>query len=158
MRYRIGATRGQFMAGEERPTPIDEGTFVVSSERAVFIGAKQTREWAWSKLLGVIHSDDAPWTSIAVSNRQKTSGVLYDKQNEEQVRFALDLAIARAEGTAASLIAQLESELSTLPAPPPPPDVARPEISAAPPGWLPDPARRYDFRYWDGSKWTDNVH
>jgi uncharacterized protein DUF2510 len=26
-----------------------------------------------------------------------------------------------------------------------------------PPGWHPDPTGRHEHRYWDGSKWTDNV-
>ena len=26
-----------------------------------------------------------------------------------------------------------------------------------PADWYKDPAGRYDFRYWDGSKWTENV-
>jgi hypothetical protein len=25
------------------------------------------------------------------------------------------------------------------------------------PGWLPDPLGRYQYRYWDGSEWTDRV-
>lgn len=28
---------------------------------------------------------------------------------------------------------------------------------AVPADWYPDPSRRYEYRYWDGSKWTDNV-
>lgn len=27
----------------------------------------------------------------------------------------------------------------------------------APAKWYPDPSGRYEYRYWDGSKWTDNV-
>ena len=30
-------------------------------------------------------------------------------------------------------------------------------VPSVPADWYPDPARRYEFRYWDGSKWTDNV-
>lgn len=29
--------------------------------------------------------------------------------------------------------------------------------AAAAPGWLPDPARRFELRYWDGGRWTENV-
>ena len=25
------------------------------------------------------------------------------------------------------------------------------------PGWQPDPTGRHDHRYWDGSRWTDDV-
>lgn len=28
---------------------------------------------------------------------------------------------------------------------------------AAPAGWYPDPAGRYELRYWDGSQWTEHV-
>ena len=57
MRYRVGANRGTFVQGEEQPTPIDRGTFVITTQRAVFIGAKQTREMAvveahWVHALG----------------------------------------------------------------------------------------------------------
>ena len=36
-----------------------------------------------------------------------------------------------------------------LPAAPPPP--------GPPAGWYPDPHKRYEQRYWDGSAWTDSV-
>ena len=32
-----------------------------------------------------------------------------------------------------------------------------PAAAAAPAKWYPDPSGRYEFRYWDGSNWTDNV-
>ncbi|HEX6419655.1 MAG TPA: septum formation family protein, partial [Acidimicrobiales bacterium] len=30
-------------------------------------------------------------------------------------------------------------------------------MNAAPPGWNPDPTGRHEYRYWDGSSWTDDV-
>jgi len=30
-------------------------------------------------------------------------------------------------------------------------------VPNVPADWYKDPAGRYDFRYWDGSKWTENV-
>lgn len=29
--------------------------------------------------------------------------------------------------------------------------------TVSPPGWHPDPSRRFDHRYWDGSQWTQHV-
>lgn len=29
--------------------------------------------------------------------------------------------------------------------------------SPTPAGWFPDPATRYEYRYWDGARWTDHV-
>jgi hypothetical protein len=36
----------------------------------------------------------------------------------------------------------------------PPPDPPKGQWWAA---WLPDPRRRHEFRYWDGTNWTDHV-
>src|SRR5687768_16660972 len=30
-------------------------------------------------------------------------------------------------------------------------------MNAPVPGWQPDPTGRHDYRYWDGSRWTDDV-
>jgi len=131
MRYRVGASRGQYVQGAERPTPIDNGELVVTDHRAVFLGQQQTREWDWSKLLGIEHADNLPWTSIAVSNRQKTSGVLYDVANEEQIRFTLDLAVATAEGTRPQFVAELTQELESARAQLPPPAAIPPPVPPA---------------------------
>lgn len=29
--------------------------------------------------------------------------------------------------------------------------------ATSPAGWFPDPHRRYEMRYWDGSRWTEHV-
>ena len=39
-------------------------------------------------------------------------------------------------------------------APPPPPPTSAPPLA---PGWYPDPASRYEYRYWDGRGWTSHV-
>jgi hypothetical protein len=36
-------------------------------------------------------------------------------------------------------------------------NVSTPTTPAVPADWYPDPSGRYEHRYWDGSKWTDNV-
>lgn len=30
-------------------------------------------------------------------------------------------------------------------------------VLPAPPGWLPDPAQRHQYRWWDGQTWTANI-
>lgn len=32
-----------------------------------------------------------------------------------------------------------------------------PSVAALGPGWHPDPSGRHQFRYWDGSRWTEQV-
>jgi hypothetical protein len=110
MRYRVGATKGQYVRAEEKPTIIDQGTAVITDKRVAFAGARQAREWAWAKCLGVQRQPDQPWTAIAVSNRQKTSGILYSDEATEMVRFRLDLAYSVAIGEADDLVTELEAE------------------------------------------------
>jgi hypothetical protein len=117
MRYRVGASKGTFVQGVESPTAIDSGVFTLTTTRAVFVGSKQTREWLWAKLISVTHASDASWTVIAVSNRQKASGVAYDAAQAERVRFWIDLAVSDATGTRDELVAHLENELRGLEAP-----------------------------------------
>jgi len=110
MRYRVGATRGTFVQGDEHPTPIDTGTLTITDHRAVFLGAQQTREWAWTKLVGFHDDDVAAWTGIAVSNRQKISGVAYPPAAAATVRLNLELAAALGNGTVDAFLADLQAE------------------------------------------------
>jgi hypothetical protein len=95
MRYRVGGTRGTYVQGAESPTVIDGGVFVITNVRAVFLGPKQSREWTWSKLIGLHRDKSATWTGIAVSNRETVSGVSYFPQDAYSVALYLDLAIAQ---------------------------------------------------------------
>ena len=122
VRYHVGGTRGQFQAGAEQPTVIDTGTATITDQRVVFQGAKQTREWAYSKLLGYQHFDSPPWTAIQVSNRQKTSGVLCDSETAGNFQFRLALALAhysrQVPAFVSQLTAQLEQHQANRPSPP----------------------------------------
>jgi hypothetical protein len=107
MRYRVGGTRGTYVQGAESPTVIDGGVFVITNVRAVFLGPKQTREWTWSKLIGLHRDKSATWTGIAVSNRETVSGVSYFPQDAYSVALYLDLAIAQDNGKVDELIREL---------------------------------------------------
>lgn len=54
---------------------IDSGVAHFTTHRVVFVGAKQTREWDFAKLLGVTEEPGGLRVMISVSNRQKTSGL-----------------------------------------------------------------------------------
>jgi len=112
VRYHVGQTRGHHQAGAEQPTVIDTGTASITDQRVVFQGAKQTREWAFSKLLGYQHFDSPPWTAIQVSNRQKTSGILCDAKTAENFQFRLTLAEAHFNDQVPTLVSQLEAKIA----------------------------------------------
>jgi hypothetical protein len=113
LRYRVGAGRGQVVPGAEKPTAIDTGTVTITSQRVVFQGPMQTREWAFSKLIGYQHFDAPHWTALQVSNRQKTSGIAYDAASAMDVQFRLELALAHFNDRVGQLIGQLEAEISS---------------------------------------------
>lgn len=110
--YRVGANRGTYQQGAEVPTAIDFGTITVTNQRVVFQGAKQTREWLYSKMLGFQHDPDAPVTYLQVSNRQKTSGFLYDEANAPKVRLRLAVALAWADGDASEVVPVLQEMMT----------------------------------------------
>ncbi len=185
IRVRLGKSAGTYEQGTETPTVIDSGNASITSQRVVFQGSKYTREWEYSKLIGIVHDAEHPATAIQVSNRQKTSGIVYPGVTSwEPVRLALTVAVAVFRGEAAETIKELQDELaqldaSTQPNPiqpvsdPPAPTPVREGPAATgsderasevgqnpptpPPTWAADPSGRHQFRYWDGTTWTESV-
>ncbi len=85
----------------------------MTSQRVVFVGTKQSREWAFAKVLGYQHGEDT--TYINVSNRQKVSGFRYPQGEAARlVRFVLDLSMAHFQGTVPDLISEWEGYLLEL--------------------------------------------
>ncbi len=184
VRYRIGASRGTFVQGDENPTIIDTGTAVVTDQRVVFMGSRRTVEWAFTKLVAIQHYENRPWTAIQVSNRQKVTGITYDAAHQQNLRLRLEAALALFNRDTAELSSQLRTAISAH-------DGARPRMAVTPasgppskvetqwpasgtqigpagapggeptplplPNWYPDPERRHQYRYWDGTRWSDEV-
>jgi len=71
------AAAGQSVSPEpgDELKQIDTGVAHFTSHRVVFVGAKQTREWDFAKLLGTTEEPGGLRLMISVSNRQKTSGL-----------------------------------------------------------------------------------
>jgi hypothetical protein len=95
----------------------------------VFQGSKRSREWSFDKLLGYHHDGRIPLTLFQVSNREKVSGLLYQRVQTEELHFRLALALAHHSGEVDGLISNLERQLAaheaSRPAPPELPAAAR---------------------------------
>jgi hypothetical protein len=92
--YRVGGHRGTFVPGPEVLKVVDTGTVVITNQRVVFQGAGRTREWLFTKLIGVDHDPERPLTMLHVSNRQKASGFAYTEKVSDEVRLRMDVALA----------------------------------------------------------------
>ncbi len=108
--YRVGQSRGTYTQGEERPTVIDSGLFVITNQRCLFVGSKRSTEWAYSKLLG-FSLEGVGVAIFNVSNRQKASGVSYSPNLETVFDAIVAAAIARFQGEDShrALVAELEA-------------------------------------------------
>ena len=96
---------------------IDTGVAHFTTHRVVFVGAKQTREWDFAKLLGTTEEPGGLQLMISVSNRQKTSGLASHSvtqispgmayQITEQVR---DLGFDDAKAAALHAVGQVKAQ------------------------------------------------
>jgi Protein of unknown function (DUF2510) len=133
LRVRLGRSAGTYVQGVEKPTLIDTGNASVTTARVVFQGDKYTREWDYSKLIGVIHYSDQPATAIQVSNREKTSGIVYaGVPSPEPVRLAMTVAIALYNGELDETLEELRTELARLDAATQPVPAGAPAGAATP--------------------------
>ena len=92
--YHLGATRGHYVPGPDEPVRIDTGTMFFTTQRFVFLGARQNREWVFAKLLGYQHDESQPRTFVQVANRQKVSGFDYSPEHAVLLHFVVALCLA----------------------------------------------------------------
>jgi Protein of unknown function (DUF2510) len=108
------ARRSGSGTGDDEPTPIDTGVITVTDQRVVFTGSLHLRTWDYSTVIGFHSNSQPPWTAIAVSDRQRVSGIAYDATHAEEFRFALALGLARRHQAVASLVDDLRRQLDEL--------------------------------------------
>lgn len=132
IRYNVGGTRGTYVPGVEQHKITDEGPASITNQRVIFQGSRNSREWAFAKMLGIQHDDTRPFTLMHVSNRQKVSGLLYDAADTTAFRFYLSLAVAHFQNAATPFYEHVKSERDQHAAQKPTePPIARPEDAPA---------------------------
>jgi hypothetical protein len=155
VRYHVGATRGHYVSSPPIATAVDTGTAFVTNQRVVFRGHKQTRECLFDKLISFEFGDGE--ASFAVSNRQKNTIIHYGTELDDWFRLRCRLALAHFQGTVDDFARQLDETLAELDAARPGLAAAGPSPEVAPAQWAPDPFKRHELRYWDGTAWTEHV-
>jgi hypothetical protein len=112
--FHVARAAGGAGRDETAPGPIDTGVVTVTDRRAVFAGSLHLRTWDYSSVIGFHSNPHPPWTAIAVSDRQKVSGVRYDPTHAEEFRFALALGLARCHHAETSLLNDLHRQLDEI--------------------------------------------
>ena len=134
IRYRVGAMRGSFVPGDAIQAYKEVGEVLLSTERLMFNGTFNTKEWAFAKWNGAATSDDESDYIFHVSNRQKTSGILFDQSVGREFNRFLAQAINAAESGLASVITTVNKVLKDLAEDEPKkPELIVPSAIAAPP-------------------------
>ncbi len=107
---RTGAFRSHYVPGVEQLAQIDVGTAYVTDQRVVFMGGKQTREFAFDKLIGYEHHPEGAYTRFSVANRQRPSCIGYGAQGDAWC-FRVDLAHSTYTGQRDAYVASIQQEL-----------------------------------------------
>lgn len=134
IRYRVGAMRGTYVSGDAIQAYKEIGEVVLSTDRVMFNGMYNTKEWAFSKWNGAATSEDETDYIFHVSNRQKTSGILFDLNSGREFNRFLAQAINAAEDGIDSVFTSVDKVLKDLAEDEPvKPVLALPSAIAAPP-------------------------
>ncbi len=95
-------------------TPLDSGDLTFTTQRVVFSGSAQTRDWQFANLIGFEHLERPSFTTIATTDHQHLAGFVYDIGQAEEIRFAIAVGIARFNSQLDDLVADLQSQLDEI--------------------------------------------
>lgn len=114
VRYRVGAQRGTFVSGDPIQVYKEVGEVVLTTDRVLFNGMMNTKEWAFAKWNGAAASSDETDYIFHVSNRQKTSGILFTPKDGRLFNRFLAQALNCEEEGIESVFASIDSVLKDL--------------------------------------------
>lgn len=114
IRYRVGATRGTYVSGDPIQKYGEVGDVILTTNRVLFNGMFNTKEWAFSKWNGAAASADETDYIFNVSNRQKTSGILFGARDGREFNRFLSCALIAAEYGIDRVIQEVDKNLKAL--------------------------------------------
>ena len=114
IRYRVGAQRGTYVPGEEVQAYKEVGQVLLTTERVLFNGQMNTKEWAFAKWNGASTTADESDYIFHVSNRQKSSGILLGTEQGREFNRFLAQAINCAEEGVDVVLKSVRNQLKEL--------------------------------------------
>jgi hypothetical protein len=113
IRYNVGRSKGHVERAAPVDTIIDTGTVVVTDQRIVFVGSKQTREHLFTKLMSVDYPTHGE-VVISVSNRQKSTHLTYSSNLSGQFQTRASLALSVFRGQVDEYIQEMEGAIGSI--------------------------------------------
>jgi hypothetical protein len=114
IRVRVGSFRGQVVPGEEMQLDKDQGLVKLTNQRLIFSGSIATTEWAFSKLLSAVRTEDGNDFLLGVSNRKKTSGLRFSKVDGPYFARLFAMALYCFEEGLPATIKTIKDEIKAL--------------------------------------------
>jgi hypothetical protein len=114
IRYRVGAQRGTYVPGEEVQAYKEVGQVLLTTERVLFNGQMNTKEWSFAKWNGASTTADESDYIFHVSNRQKTSGIFFGATQGREFNRFLAQAINCAEEGVDVVLKSVRNQLKEL--------------------------------------------
>ncbi len=119
---RTGTFQGQSIPGVDIPAIVDTGQFVVTTQRAVFTGSKQSREFDFKNLLSLSRQEigrDHSVLYLPTSNRKTVSGIGTGEGSLDIIQSRLTIALGLKRGSKDQMIAGLRNEIENMKMTPP---------------------------------------
>lgn len=114
IRVRVGSFRGHMVPGEEMQLDKDQGLVKLTNQRLIFSGSITTTEWAFSKLLSAVRTEDGNDFLLGVSNRKKTSGLRFSQVDGPYFARLFGMALYCYEEGLEATIKTIKDEIKAL--------------------------------------------
>jgi hypothetical protein len=111
IRFRVGSFKGQMIPGVEMQMDKDQGMVKLTNQRLIFAGPIATTEWAFSKLLSAFSNPDRTDFIFGVSNRQKSSGLRFSREDGYVFAHLFALGLHSYENGIPATIQAIQNEL-----------------------------------------------
>jgi hypothetical protein len=111
IRFRVGSFKGQMIPGVEMQMDKDQGMVKLTNQRLIFAGPIATTEWAFAKLLSAFSNPDRTDFIFGVSNRQKSSGLRFSREDGYVFAHLFALGLHSYENGIPATIQAIQNEL-----------------------------------------------
>ena len=111
IRYRVGSFKGSMTPGVEMQMDKDQGMVKLTNQRLIFAGPIATTEWAFAKLLSTFSNPERTDFIIGVSNRQKSSGLRFSKEDGYTFAHLFAMGLYSYENGIPATIKAIQDEL-----------------------------------------------